>query len=123
MIKKVLLIILGIVFLLFTYVQFNDPDPEIWVMIYGSVALVCIWGAFRNPPYVPMLILTILFVLYSLMFVQGAITWLQSDNKADLFDDLAKMQNLYIEETREFLGLVLCIITLTGFLIAGRKRA
>jgi hypothetical protein len=31
---KVIAIISGIIFLLFTIVQFNDPDPLYWIFIY-----------------------------------------------------------------------------------------
>ena len=29
--------ILAIMFLLFAFVQINDPDPVIWILIYGAV--------------------------------------------------------------------------------------
>jgi hypothetical protein len=39
-----------------------------------------------------------------------------------LFDDIAKMQYPYIEESREFLGLVICILVLVMHLFAARAR-
>ena len=38
---KILNIILCIMFLLFLGVQYNDPDPYLWMPIYGFVAYVC----------------------------------------------------------------------------------
>jgi hypothetical protein len=51
----------------------------------------------------------------------GALEWFQSPDKALLFDDLAKMQNLYIEETREFLGLMICVAVLVFHFIKAKK--
>ena len=36
---KIVNILLAIMFLAFTYLQFNDPDPVIWILIYGAMAL------------------------------------------------------------------------------------
>lgn len=62
-----------------------------------------------------------LYFLYAAILAPGAYEWFQSPDKAMLFDDLAKMQNLYIEETREFLGLVICLAVLTLHFL-GAKR-
>jgi hypothetical protein len=44
---SILGILFSIVFLLFTYWQFNDPDPILWVPIYG-VATYVSFQAFRG---------------------------------------------------------------------------
>ncbi|HYI78522.1 MAG TPA: transmembrane 220 family protein, partial [Chryseolinea sp.] len=31
--------ILAVLFLLFAFVQINDPDPVIWILIYGAMAV------------------------------------------------------------------------------------
>jgi hypothetical protein len=40
--KKIVSLIFGILFLLFAAVQYNDPDPQVWVPIYGIAALACL---------------------------------------------------------------------------------
>jgi hypothetical protein len=58
-------------------------------------------------------LLSALFLsIYATLLAGGAWQWWQSPDKSLLFDDLAKMQNIYIEETREFLGLIICIASL-----------
>ena len=64
----------------------------------------------------------VLYVLYSFVYLPGLAEWLRQDNKAALFDNVAKMENLYIEESREFLGLLICIIVLSFYLFRSRKR-
>lgn len=119
---KVLNLVLAAFFLLFAFVQINDQDPVLWILIYGIMAVACILAAFRY--YYPKILLVILiaYVAYSLVFVSGVIEWLRSDNRSLLFDDLAKMQHPYIEETREFLGLYVCVIVLIMHLVSSRAK-
>ena len=39
--RKTLSVIFGLLFVLFAAFQYNDPDPEIWVPIYGFAAVAC----------------------------------------------------------------------------------
>jgi hypothetical protein len=109
--------ILAAMFLLFAFVQINDPDPVIWILIYGAMAVICVLAIFNIFPRKFIIGLLILYALYSLVYIPGVMEWLQKDNKSDLFDDVAKMQHLYIEESREFLGLMICISVLVFYLI------
>ena len=119
---KVLNLILAVMFLVFAFVQINDPDPVLWILIYGLMAVSCILAAFEY--YYPKVLLALLvaYAAYSVVFVSGVLDWLKSDDKAMLFDDIAKMQYPYIEESREFLGLLLCILVLTLHLVRWRAR-
>ncbi len=113
--------ILAILFLLFAFVQIDDPDPVIWILIYGSMAVLSILAAFRIFHLRVILALLVSLTVYSFFHLPGLLEWLQSENKAELFDDLAKMNHLYIEESREFLGLVICIAALSAFLYQSKK--
>jgi len=108
-------------FLSFAFVQINDPDPVIWILIYGAMAVLSVMAIFEFYRRKFLIGILILFVLYSLVYIPGFLEWCKQDNKALLFDDLAKMQYPYIEETREFLGLLICIIVLVFYLIRARK--
>ena len=120
---KIFNFLLAVLFVLFAFVQINDPDPVIWILIYGAMAVICVLAMFAFYPRKFLIGLVVLFVLYSLVFVSGVIEWLKQDNKAALFDDVAKMQHLYIEEAREFLGLLICIAVLVFQLVrAGKVR-
>jgi len=114
--------ILAIMFLLFAFVQINDPDPIIWILIYGAMAVLCIMAIFEFYPTKFTIGLLVLYVLYSIVYIPGVLEWLRQENKTMLFDDVAKMQYPYIEEAREFLGLLICIIVLIVFVIRARRR-
>jgi len=114
--------ILAIMFLLFAFVQINDPDPIIWILIYGAMAVLCIMAIFEFYPTKFTIGLLVLYVLYSIVYIPGVFEWLRQENKTMLFDDVAKMQYPYIEEAREFLGLLICIIVLITLVFRSRRR-
>lgn len=115
---KVLNLVLAAIFLLFAFVQVNDPDPVLWILIYGIMAVACILAAFRTYFPIALWILLIGFAGYSLVYVSGVTDWLKSADRSLLFDDLAKMQYPYIEESREFLGLLICVIVLVMHIVS-----
>ena len=113
--------LLAVMFLGFAFVQINDPDPVIWILIYGAMAVTSIMAIFEFYPKKFLIGLLVVYLLYSIVFIPGVLEWLRQENKAVLFDDVAKMQYLYVEEAREFLGLLICIIVLIVYLIRARK--
>lgn len=119
---KVFNLLLAVAFIIFAFLQVNDPDPVLWIFIYGLMAVACILAAFGY--YYPKALAGVLVLLlaYSFVFLRGVMEWFRSDDKSMLFDDLAKMQYPYIEESREFLGLFICIAVLAVHLVSARRR-
>jgi hypothetical protein len=118
---RILNFILGIMFLSFAFLQLNDPDPVIWILIYGVMSVYCMMAMFRFYPQKFLIGTLAIYVLYSLLFVKGVIAWLKSDNPSELFDEVMKMRHWYIEESREFLGLMICMIVLIFYVIHSRR--
>lgn len=118
---KVLNFILAALFLLFAFVQVNDPDPLLWILIYGSMAVLAVLAMFKIYPRTVIIILLIVLFGYSLVYFPGVREWLNQEDKSELFDNVAKMNHLYIEEAREFLGLWVCIIVLIFYFIKSRR--
>src|SRR5690606_19751842 len=118
---KVLNFILAALFLLFAFVQVNDPDSLLWILIYGSMAVLAVLAMFKIYPRTVIIILLIVLFGYSLVYVPGVREWLNQEDKSELFDNVAKMNHLYIEEAREFLGLWVCIIVLIFYFIKSRR--
>ena len=121
MIRKIVNSILALTFLSFAIVQMNDPDPLIWILIYLNMVVICVMGFLKRYYKLWIGITAGLYLIYAMFLFPGALEWFRSPDKALLFDDLAKMQNLYIEETREFLGLVICLVVLIFQFLAGRR--
>jgi hypothetical protein len=107
--------IFGAMFLAFTVVQFNDPDPLLWIAIYGAMVVISVMAFFNRYSKALMIVLELGYSFYAILLFPSAITWLESTDRSLLFDDIAKMQYPYIEETREFLGLVICLFVLTFY--------
>lgn len=121
---KALHIFLALLFLAFTVVQFNDPDPLLWIAIYGAMVAVCVMAALNKFYPKVMMVLGGLYLIYCGFLWSGVSQWFASDDKAMLFDDIAKMQYPYIEESREFLGLAICVMVLgiyIGISTRGKK--
>jgi hypothetical protein len=112
----------AILFLGFAALQYNDPDPLVWVSIYMAMVAVCLL-AFKQRNYkILNVILALVYIGYAAILSPALLTWWQSTDRGLLFDDLAKMQFPYIEETREFLGLMICLGVLAINHFAWRKN-
>lgn len=119
---RIINFLLAVAFLLFAFVQVNDPDPVVWILIYGSMAVLCILAMFRIYPRKLIIAAIVIFAGYSVMFWSGVRTWLQQDSLGVLVDDVAKMEHPYIEQAREFLGLMICLIVLMVLLAQSLRK-
>lgn len=102
---KILYWALSLLFALFAVVQYNDPDPILWMLLYGGIAVHYAMAALRRP-YRPAL----------LLWFAGAIVWgafLTSDFTNWLclgmpsIVDTMKAETPWVELTREFFGLLI----------------
>ena len=118
---KIVNLLLAVLFLLFAFVQINDPDPLVWIAIYGAMAVLCVLAAFRIFYKWLNIGLLIVFAVYCVFLFSGVSEWMQQDDKSMIFDDVAKMQHPFVEESREFLGLVICMVVLAVHLIQVRR--
>jgi hypothetical protein len=106
--KNIYFVISGL-FLLFAIVQWNDPDPLIWMIFYGVMSLIYILLALgkRFAFYLSVLILTV-SVVYMGFILPEIIKWIK-DGMPSIVQSM-KATIPTIEYTREFLGLLLCLI-------------
>jgi hypothetical protein len=111
---KVFNIIFCVLFIVSAGLQYNDPDPYIWIPIYLIGAAIS-FQAFRVTYYpVFTLLLSALFIIYDLyLFFDkfGVLSWLNEHNAENIAASM-KASAPWIEETREFFGLLILIIVL-----------
>jgi hypothetical protein len=119
---KILKIFLGVLFFLFVLVQFNDPDPLLWILIYGSMMVISIMAVVHRYPLRLMTAMAAGFLIMTILYFDGFADWLRSPDRYLLFDDLAKMQYPYIEEAREFLGLLVCLAVLIFYFYRSKRE-
>jgi len=113
-----------IVFILFDAVQYNDPDPYLWMPIYLYTAVLC-WLAFRNKFFPAAYLLGIAvyaaYAIYKFFDQNGVWDWITKHHEANIASTM-KAEQPWIEETREFFGLVILIVVLLiDYLYAKRK--
>ncbi|MGK7391657.1 MAG: transmembrane 220 family protein [Candidatus Cyclobacteriaceae bacterium M2_1C_046] len=118
---KIVKIILAILLIVFAALQYNDPDPWLWVFIYGLAALLIIIdisGGYMRRYY---RIAIVALALFSLIYIPGVITYFTEASPGELVESM-QADKPYIEETREFFGLVLIII-IYAFLYSKNEKS
>lgn len=121
---KIFNIIFCILFILFAALQYNDPDPYVWVPIYLYAAVLC-WLAFRNKffsrAYLFGIIAYSVYALYKVFDQNGLIAWITQHNAEDIAATM-KAEKPWIEESREFFGLVILVVVLLIDYIYARRK-
>ncbi len=97
-----------VIFLMFAYVQLNDPDPVIWFSMYLMVAVFFGFSNFLRVPKVLLYAAISGLLVFSLFHLGYFLDWLMSDDKSELFGKMV-YEKPYIEGAREFLGLIIAI--------------
>lgn len=120
---KTVNLILSILFVLFAALQYNDPDPFIWIPIYLFAAFLC-WRAYKGihhrSLYIAALVIYLLYATYLVFDKNGVISW-ASEHAAESLVHSMKAEKPWIEETREFGGLVILIAAMAINSFSNRK--
>ena len=122
---KIFNIFFCIVFIFFAALQYNDPDPYVWMPIYLYTAILC-WLAFRNKYFPGAYLLGIavyaVYATYKFFDENGVWDWMTKHHAANIANTM-KAEQPWIEETREFFGLVILIVVLLiDYFYVKRKR-
>ena len=121
---KIFNIFFCFVFILFAALQYNDPDPYLWMPIYLYTAIFC-WLAFRNKFYTTAYLIGIfvyaVYALYKVFDANGLIDW-ATKHDAENIAETMKAEKPWIEESREFFGLVILIVVLLINYIYAKRR-
>jgi len=104
-----------IVFILFAVVQYNDPDPYLWVPIYLYPALLCflkfIQKSISRIAYWAGFLVFGVYAIYKMFDTNGIIDWVKFHNASNIASTM-KAEKPWIEESREFFGLLIILIVL-----------
>ncbi|RVT97190.1 hypothetical protein EOD41_19480 [Mucilaginibacter limnophilus] len=111
---KVFNILFIILFVVSAGLQYNDPDPYLWMPIYLYAALLC-YLAIKNK-YYPLTYFIgfggyLGYAIYKVFDRNGVIDWITVHHEESLVQTM-KAQKPWIEEAREFFGLLICFIVL-----------
>lgn len=121
---KVFNIVFCILFIISAGLQYNDPDPLLWIPIYLFGAFIS-YSAISNK-YYPSLTLSgiMLFLVYAIYLFfdkYGVLAWV-TEHDAENIAGSMKASAPWIEETREFFGLLILISVLLLNYYYSRKQ-
>ncbi|RTL58742.1 MAG: hypothetical protein EKK37_10470 [Sphingobacteriales bacterium] len=111
---KIFNITWAVLFVLFAALQYNDPDPYVWVPIYLYGAFMC-WKAARQQfypkAYIAGILVYAVYALYKVFDQNGLIDWIKLHHAENIAETM-KAEKPWIEESREFFGLLILIVVL-----------
>lgn len=117
-------LIWSFLFVLFAALQLNDPDPWIWMPLYLFAAALCGFRyagkAKTRLEYTAVLI----YITYAglLLFTQNGVVDWYKDHDAESLVQSMKATKPWIENTREFGGLLIMVVVITINILRSRKK-
>lgn len=120
---KVFNYIFCLLFIVFALLQINDPDPYLWIPIYGYASLISFLNARNKYDGFANYALVIFCVLYGIKLLwsnNGVISWYQQHDAENLVQSM-KATKPWIENTREFGGLLIIMISVIANIISQQK--
>lgn len=121
---KIFNIIFSVLFVFFAALQWNDPDPYIWVPIYLYGAMFCALaaaGKYYKGWYLFGILGALCYALFLFFERDGVWSWI-SEHNAENIAGTMKASTPWIEDTREFFGLFILIIVLLINLVNTSQR-
>lgn len=123
---KIFNIIFCVLFVFSAALQYNDPDPYLWIPIYMYGAVLC-WLAVKGKYYPKFYLIGIgVYLLYAVFLFSekdGVWDWITEHNAENIAGSM-KASTPWIEDTREFFGLaILIIVFLVDYWYAHKKRS
>lgn len=113
-------LILAALFGLFAAVQYNDPDPWRWAAMYAFITGVCMFAAFGKTNRYVLWAGIAVCVVWMGALLPEFLNWIKLG--APNIAGSMKAETPFVEFTREFLGLGICLAVLGWQIWRVRKR-
>lgn len=97
------------IFSISAVIQYNDPDPLLWIGIYGYGALVCllaILGKDNKILHYAGIGIFLAYALYLFFIPDGVLSWITRHGAENITGSMSD-EKPWIESTREFFGLLI----------------
>jgi hypothetical protein len=124
MMFKVFSLVFGVLFVICAGLQWNDPDPYLWMPLYLLSALSCAF-AFKGVVAKRLNIFNIaaysVYAVYLLVEQDGVISWATEHHFESLTQSMLASAP-WIENTREFGGLFIMMLVCAINLYVGRHQ-
>ncbi len=116
---KLINIILAIVFIAFAVFQYNDPDPYIWMFVYGVTALLCLNAAMGKTFRLGNITVIMFSTIYMVLLIPQMVEWIVGGMPSIATE--MKAESAHVELVREFFGLLITILTMLFQLRIGKN--
>jgi hypothetical protein len=121
---KVFSIVFAVLFLISAGLQWNDPDPYLWMPLYLLSVLSCSY-AFKGMSAKRLNIFNIavysVYAVYLFLEKDGVISW-ATEHHFDSLTQSMLASSPWIENTREFGGLFIMLVVCAINLYVGRQQ-
>jgi hypothetical protein len=114
-------VVLTLWFLLNAAVQFNDPDPLLWIAIYGTVAMIAGLAVFTRF-YLPLIAVVLAVCLGGSLYLLPSVFELFLHHEPGELVSGMSPDKPYVEEARESLGLLIATAALVYFLVLAIRQ-
>ena len=115
-----------LVFILFAAFQYNDPDPYLWIPIYLYPAVLCYLEikqkSINKMAYLAGFLVFGIYAIYKLFDTNGIIDWIKFHNASSIAATM-KAEVPWVEESREFFGLIIILIAMSINYFKSKKEA
>ena len=119
---KIINLMIAAVFALCAAVQYNDPDPLLWIAIYLSGAAVAVMAALDRSNVFALAALVAACIVWMTTLAGGMADYLGRGDLTVLANSMTASEP-YIEESREFVGLgLICLFCILQLPAAWRGR-
>jgi len=121
---KVFSLVFAVLFLISAGLQWNDPDPYLWIPLYLLSVLSCVY-AFKGMSAKRLNIFNIavysVYAVYLFLEKDGVISW-ATEHHFDSLTQSMLASSPWIENTREFGGLFIMLVVCAINLYVGRQQ-
>ena len=109
-------VLFAVIFSLFTYWQFNDPDPILWVPIYSTAIYTAVQA------YLGKTNKELVLILFILTLAAGTQLWMEMTAWEGFMTDGLAMKTMNQELAREAVGLWISSFSLGLFFVLAKIK-
>ena len=117
---KIANLILGVLFVLFAAVQYNDPDAWLWIVIYGAVAVAFFLAAAHRYSGLLYGAILVACIYEAVTLAPDFSNWIEMGTP-NIATEM-KTEEPHIELVREFLGVLITLGAVLFLFWQSRRR-
>lgn len=119
--KKLLCLLFALIFGSFAWMNLNDPDPLFWVLAYSATAALFAFAAFGRADRRIIGWFAVALFIWMCTMIGGMVDWYHL-GMPSITEEMQATEP-YIEVVREFLGLLIAVVSLAFLFFSTPRNA